>query len=350
MAETANYIPWAYDKNNGDPIENTTTPLWNLPWSHLTKDEFVQAKKMYTKYWYENISTHNVARVFGELTYRVNYETGACYPSRANIAKRLRISEKTVQRAIKTLEDHGLIQVRRARDLIRSEDGFLTKGVGRSNVYTIRFDKTMCRDKNGLPIIEFDWYLDCLTLYGRRRLPPQHLWYNCEDMDEDAKLPLLTPQRPAIDAEVPAEDPPADLAMSPECPTKGIKGLEGYEGNEGKEGTNVPPTGGVGGGILPNLVSIPMTTKPAEDPPALSENKILSDVDPLPKTEPAPRYLDQLAIRGQQNMKRKLECKKQEAFGKSEREALHAAWSREIAGRPRGPEIPLRDEEEPLVD
>jgi Helix-turn-helix domain len=206
MAETSSYVPWAYEERTG-PIDNTTKPQRHLPWSHLTKEEFVQCKKTYTKYWYENLSTHNFARVFGELTYRVNYETGACFPSRASIAKRLRISEKTVQRAIKALEDHGLIQVRRTRDLIRSEDGFLTKGVGRSNVYTIRFDKTLYRDENDLPIIDFDEYLECLTLCGRRRLPARHLWYNCEDIDDDAKLPLLTPPCPAIDAEVPAVDP-----------------------------------------------------------------------------------------------------------------------------------------------
>lgn len=348
MAETSSYVPWAYEERTG-PIDNTTKPQRHLPWSHLTKEEFVRCKKTYTKYWYENLSTHNFARVFGELTYRVNYETGACFPSRASIAKRLRISEKTVQRAIKALEDHGLIQVRRTSDLIRSQDGFLTQGVGRSNVYTIRFEKTMYWDENGLPVIDVDEDLDCLTLCGRRRLPPWHLWYNCETFTDDAKLPLLAPPCPAIDAEVPAVDPPADPAVSTECPTKGKEGYEGYEGREGKEGTEVPATRGVAGRTSLNSLSLQDATKPAEDVPALSENKILSAVDASQKTESALRDYGPAPLKSLQQM-RDAERRDREAVAKREQKALYRAWSQQIASRPPSPEIPLVQEEEPLVD
>jgi Helix-turn-helix domain len=386
MTEASTYVPWAYTKRTG-PIENTTKPLWYLPWSHLTKEEFVQAKKTYTKYWYENLSTHNFARVFGELIYHVNYETGACFPSRALIAKRLYISEKTVQRAIKALEVHGLIQVRRTRDLIRSEDGFLTKGVGRSNVYTIRFDKTMWRDENDLPIIDFDWYLDCLTLDGRRRLPAQHLWYNCEDMDESVKLPLLAPPCPAIDAVLAAVHPLGDPAVSAECPTKGIEGFQGFEGDEGYEGTNVAPRRAQARGIL--MSPLPLNTAPSEQPvipapseqpvipapseqpviPAPSEQPVIpapseQPVIPAPSEQPvipAPSdlsrnveltvsYKDQLAIQGQKRMKQEAERQERESAAKREKEALFRAWEQEVAARPRVPEIPLVQEEEPLVD
>jgi hypothetical protein len=368
MAETSSYVPWAYTERR-DPIGNTTKPQRYLPWSHLTKEEFVQAKKTYTKYWYENLSIHNFARVFGELTYRVNYETGACFPSRALIAKRLFISEKTVQRAIKGLEEHGLIQVRRTGDLMRSEDGFLTKGLGRSNVYTIRFEKTLYWDENDLPVIDFDENLECLTLGGRRRLPPGHLWYNCEDFNDCAKLPLLAPPCPAIDADLAAIDPRTDPTASTECPTKGIEGCQGYEGEEGKEGTNVAPRRAQARGIPMSPLPLHTATKPAEEIPAPGEQHVipapgeqhvvpapgeqhvvLRDSDLSRKAELTVSYLDQLAIQGQKRGKQNAERQERESVAKREKEELHRAWSQEIAGRPRRPEIPLVQEEEPLVD
>ena len=105
----------------------------HMPWSHLTTDEFVMVKKAYTKYWYRHLKNHNQAKVFGQLIYHVNYQSGACFPSRARIAKQLYISEKTVQRAIKVLEGLDLIEVQRMGDLDPIGKGFLTVDSGRSN-------------------------------------------------------------------------------------------------------------------------------------------------------------------------------------------------------------------------
>jgi hypothetical protein len=77
---------------------------------------------------------------------------------------------------------------------------------------------------------------------------------------------------------------------------------------------------------------------------------ILRDSDLSRNVELTVSYKDQLAIQTQKRMQQKAERQERESVAKREKEALFRAWEQEVAARPRVPEIPLVQEEEPLMD
>ena len=348
-------------------MSNAATAKPYVPWSHLTKEDFVFMKKKYVKYWRRHLPNHNYANVFSELVYHVNYETGACFPSRALIASHIGKSEKTVQRAIKALEDHGLIEVRRLKDLPRSEDGVLVRDGFRSNLYLIYFDRILVDDEMGLPVIS-DFKSAFLTLAGRRRFPPNHSWYDCDDVPDTAKLPPLgppdnlpvVPPGPSSDGDVPSMSHSDDLALPVECLTKAKEGYQGHEGKEGEEGTDVAHAATAASGECVGSMPLEDVARGPEEIPAPGEQHVVPapgeqhviprDSDLSRKPELTVSYMDQIAIQGQKSRKQKAERQERESAAKREKEALFRAWEQEVAARPHVPEIPLVEEEEPLTD
>ena len=67
--------------------------------------------------------------VYCYLFYRSDMKTFKCYPSRSTIAKNCRMTEPTVDEALRVLEDNGLISVTHRFDY--------NTGNRLSNIYTI---------------------------------------------------------------------------------------------------------------------------------------------------------------------------------------------------------------------
>ncbi|MBE3199723.1 MULTISPECIES: hypothetical protein [Parafrankia] len=124
-------------------------PSVELPWSHLTPDEFVEAKKMYGEYW-SRVVSHTNGRILKQLVFHMNYVTGACYAGAETIGKETKkkngdgLSRKTVSRAVKEFRTMGVFEVVDYRDIGPTPPPRLREG-GRSNRYVIDLDKYALR-------------------------------------------------------------------------------------------------------------------------------------------------------------------------------------------------------------
>ncbi|MCM3921724.1 helix-turn-helix domain-containing protein [Frankia sp. AiPs1] len=173
-------------------------PAPDLPWSHLTKPGFVLVKKAYGRYWGDFLDP-TAHQVFKAIMYHMNYETGACFPSRPTVAKAVKyrgkpVSEKTISRKIHELENVGLLEIVKP---VRGNGPFVNpryRAGGRTNRYVVNYDRLAAADGDGVVADAQRTTHFFLTMNGRVSLPPDHPWIMHETPKQmKARLTLLRP-------------------------------------------------------------------------------------------------------------------------------------------------------------
>jgi hypothetical protein len=122
-----------------DPFSLGGTPDPALPWSHLTKEEWVEFKRTYGDYWALHLG-RSAAWVFRRLLYHSNYLTGECFPGHRHLARARKVSTKTIQRATVELLDVGLVDkvIPRGERSGRRDDYPMSHN-RRTNLYVVNY-------------------------------------------------------------------------------------------------------------------------------------------------------------------------------------------------------------------
>lgn len=110
-----------------------------MAWTHVTQESFNSMRSDWVTAWSRKRRlTSAEHRVLRELAFKVDFAMGVAYPSQDYLAERLDVVRKTVNRAIKRLQQIGAIEVLSEAERLYT--------LGRMNNYVVRFDRVPTDD------------------------------------------------------------------------------------------------------------------------------------------------------------------------------------------------------------